>query len=134
MLPSGGLVRDTRQALRAQIEGLYACCSTALYRSVTLGLQRLSARRQLDIASGFDSNYILFLQTDGVDNQGGHDTLYATLPNGEDPSEPHIYAIGFGSGADLSTLSDLATRTNGKYFPATTSTLSDIYQQITYEI
>ena len=134
MQPSGGLIRDTRAALRAQIAGLYACCNTALYNSVTLGLQRLANQRAIDIANKFDSNYVLFLQTDGVDNEGGRDAMYAALPDGEDPSEAHIFAVGFGSNADLSTLADLAARTNGKYWAATTSSLAGIYQQITYEI
>ena len=38
------------------MSNLYASGGTALYRAVTLGLQRLSSRRASDSASGIDCN------------------------------------------------------------------------------
>lgn len=81
--------------------------------------------------------------------------MLEALPSGADASEPHIFAVGFGTNgvcgawwacalpglpsslfiaADLETLRDLANRTNGKYWAATTSTLASVYQQISFEV
>lgn len=97
MQPSGWLVRDSRVLLRPQIAALTANGGTALYNSVTLGLQRLGSRRAADQANLTDYNYVLFVQTDGVDNGGGYSRMVDALPSGSDASEPHIFAVGFGS-------------------------------------
>lgn len=61
MQPSGGLISDSKALLRQQIAALTANGGTALYNSVTLGLQRLSARRAADQSNYTDYNYVLFL-------------------------------------------------------------------------
>ena len=98
MQPAGGLVRDTYSLLRPQIALLTASGGTGLYYAVALGLQRLSSQRAADMANYTDYNYVLFLQTDGVDDgRGGSAEMAAALPSGEDSSEPHIFAVGFGA-------------------------------------
>ena len=102
MQPAGRLVRDSYNLLRPQIALLTASGGTGLYYAVALGLQRLNSQRAADMANYTDYNYVLFLQTDGVDDgRGGSAEMAAALPSGEDSSEPHIFAVGFGTSGPL---------------------------------
>ena len=74
------------------------------------------------------------MQTDGQDNGGGETEMLAAIPSGEDSSNAHIFSVGFGNAADLTTLRNLAAQTNGKYWSASTSSIASVYQQISYEV
>ena len=69
-----------------------------------------------------------------MDNQGGESDMLAAMPSSEDATQAHIFAIGFGSSADLTTLALIANATNGDYWAASTSNLQSVYLQISYEL
>lgn len=90
--------------------GIYRC----LERAANLLGASSSGRRQL-----------IILMTDGQDNVGGKATALQTVNGKHIP----VIAIGFGTGADTSTLQHIADATSGAYLPGGNS-VDDVAQAL----
>lgn len=74
--------------------------------------------------------------TDGVNTAGAitsHETLLNNLPTGEDPSDAHLFTIGYGADVNKDVLKAIADRTNGLFFAATELNIQRIYEDISTE-
>ena len=72
-----------------------------------------------------DRRQLIILMTDGQDDGGGKDEAFNALTAKGIP----VIAIGFGSGADINTLEEIARKTNGTYIAAGNS-VDDVAQAL----
>ena len=117
------LTATKKTEFKNAIDGLSAGGNTAIGSALRRGLQILGASPRKG-----SFKYIVLL-TDG-DNTSGESPTGSILTELSNANIP-VYAIGLGTGADMSTLGTIASRTNGKsYFAASAANLNAIYSDI----
>ncbi|MFP4017078.1 MAG: vWA domain-containing protein, partial [Halanaerobiales bacterium] len=120
------LAGDTREEVLKNLEGVKADGATALYDTILRGVDLLKD----------ESSPVLLVFTDGVDanwddsGPGSIATKDEVLSAVKESGIP-LYTIGFGSGHDNSTLTELADISGGSYYPADDQTaLADVFKEI----
>ena len=106
---------ETRESVKASIDGIRAEGWTAIGDAARLALQRLTE-------SDVSGTKVVFLLSDGLSNRGINPLQ--VIPDYQNARVP-LFTFGFGSGADENTLKRLAEETGGHYFFSPT-TLTDI--------
>ncbi|MDP2759325.1 MAG: VWA domain-containing protein [Sideroxyarcus sp.] len=112
-----------RTSVKSQIDSLSAYGSTAIGDAARTALNLHLA----DLALGGKANRVVFLLTDG-ENNAGEDPL--SVMSDYQQAQIPLFTFGFGSGASLATLSQMATQTGGKYYysPTTLSQITQVFQ------
>lgn len=112
-----------RTAVKAQIDALSAYGNTAIGDAARTALNLHLAAT----AAGGQANRVVFLLTDGENNTG--ESPLGVVSDYQQAQIP-LFTFGFGSGASLSTLSQMATQTGGKYYysPTTLTEITQVFQ------
>lgn len=112
--------KQRRDALAAAMAGYRAppIAGTPLYQSV------LDATAEMQTRVKEDTVTLVVVLTDGVDGESRHAMPHAQfmarLKAQHDPKRPvPVIAVGYGPGADMRALSDMAAATGGEAIPAT---------------
>ena len=127
---NSGKVGQVSEALRAQVNGLYAEGGTALHAAVITGLQRVEKLRK---QYGDERLYGIVLLSDGVNEAEGGPTraeMLSLLPEGAEASGVKIFTIAYGDDADLDLLKTLANRSNALSLSGTEKEILEIYLAI----
>ena len=115
---------SNKDSLYAKIDSLYASTRTALFDAIMAGIEL--SENEPNIGA-------IIVFTDGVENESRkYKNKNDFLPNVTSLNFP-IYSIGYigGDGIDKETLTDIATRSNGKYyFSPSLDEIKDIYNLI----
>ncbi|KXS22321.1 vWA-like protein [Gonapodya prolifera JEL478] len=132
---SNQTLAQTRSTYRNLVGGLVPNGNTALYDTVVVASQLVSAVRTNDKSAGLKRNYAVVLMTDGMDTTSvtSAPSAIAALPDGTESDQLHMFSIGFGTDADTTTLGAISKRTNAFYYPASTTDIAGVYFAISLE-
>lgn len=109
--PNSNLTSDQNQLISI-INGLSPVDMTSLGDAIKTGVDTLVQEGRIFV------NWTIVLMTDGKQTSGSWDPVDAAdYAAGNNVT---VYTIGFGSDADTATLQEVATRTGGKYYFAST--------------
>jgi hypothetical protein len=59
--------------------------------------------------------------------------VFALLPDGSDPAQPHVHCVGLGQDTDSDVLDAISQRTNGRYYATDALGMADAFQHIATE-
>lgn len=127
---------DVVHSLTGDKESLNSAIDSIIYNpghgdyAGTNGSAGLKAALDMLLSSKATYKYVIFL-TDGQDTY--HSYSYDELIDTANTNDISIYTIGMGN-ATANTLQEIASKTDGKFYYATTSTaLKDIYDKVSAE-
>lgn len=119
-------VGPNRQQLKAQVNSLIAGGGTALYDSIT------QAHRHMGGAGDSKTINAVVVLTDGADTQSStslRDLLNQVKADNE--QKPiRVFPIGYGDGAEVNVLKQIAEQTQTKAFTGSTETIRDVFRDI----
>jgi len=135
LFSSEGSISLYRNEILRQIRSLSSSGQTALYDAIFESVGFMQEKRDQGQAEEITRSYSIVLMTDGVDTSSfsSEVQMLNSLPDGSEASQLHIFTVAFGSNADTALLSSVAHQTNGKFFEASASDVSEIYQLISME-
>jgi Ca-activated chloride channel family protein len=142
-----------RSSMAVEISLLFPGGGTALFDSTVEGVRFMNELKTSRAGTSQRYNYAVVLMTDGVDTSSTQYTfssMMASLPNGESSDQIHIFTVAYGSDADKDSLAQvsystrslgnthvqfyqIAARTNGKAYVASTTNILSIYSDIVLE-
>jgi Ca-activated chloride channel family protein len=135
-LPVAGSVGQVGEQLKSSLRGLFAEGGTALHEAVIYSVDRVDGLKAEDEAADERRLYGIVLLSDGKNEMDGgpsKNDMLSRLPSGAEASGVKIYTIAYGDDADLSVLTTLANRTNGKQFTGDVEDIEAVYFLISSE-
>ncbi len=113
-------------------QSIFKKCKKALYDATKASVSFVQSLRTNTTER---RNYAVVLMTDGDDTTSliSFTQMMAALPDGTSSDQVHVHTIAYGEQPSVTVLQSISSKTNGKFFKATTSTIDDIYQQINLE-
>jgi len=103
---------SNQNQLMSVANGLSPVDMTSLGDAIKTGVDTLIQEGRSSV------NWTIVLMTDGIQTSGSMDPVDAAQYAAE--NNVKVYTIGFGSDADTATLQEVATRTGGRYYFAST--------------
>ncbi len=122
-----GTLKDNRQRLAEQIDGLYAGGNTALLDAVSLAYQKLQALNDRERINA------IVVMTDGMENNS--EVTLADLEDqvrrGNEQGAPVvIFCIAYGGDADMGTLQSIADAAKGQARKGDLDTIRQLYKML----
>jgi Ca-activated chloride channel family protein len=110
-----------RQTISAGIAGLESHGSTPLYDSIAAAADVIARNKATNAVN------IIIVLTDGLDTASAAYRFDSRLFAAAMANDTMVYTIAYGGDADREELSELADRTNGKFYEGTTANIAEIY-------
>lgn len=117
-------IGDTRAKVINEISNLRATGDTTLFDAIGDGAQLASTTTRVDTANA------LVVLTDGEDTRSYRYRFDQTLIDAVLNSQATVFAIAYGSDADESTLSAIASEANGNFYLGDEASIEAIYEEM----
>jgi hypothetical protein len=126
---------QTREQIDNRLGDLNADGGAHLYRAVIDAARRADAMRGYDLSQGERRLYgmILITASGDTDDTTTVEDLYEALPDGTESDQVRIHVIALGDAVNDPVLQEIATRTNGNFYPATVQSLEETLRLISSE-
>lgn len=119
-------LRDVRDALLQQLDGMFADGGTALYDAIGGGLTHLRERR----AQGRIQAVVVLSDGDDRDSRINLKALQAMLRADGESAGIRVFTIGYGKDSKESVLKDIAERTGARYSAGDPATIREVFKDI----
>lgn len=120
---------NDKNVLQSAVKRIDSSGGTAIYTGIGSALNLFDS-----IATDDDSDKlkVMFVLTDGEDNYTSYD--YSNLVQRAVAGNIQVYTVGLGTSINEALLKDIAAKSNGKYYHATTATdLGDVFDDFELE-